>query len=99
MRATATLPLRPRGPTVRLVAEETQGCGPAGCRRDEAVPGAGAGRVQRLVSAELLARAEERAVLAERRLRSRLLELTWPATAACFAGGFAAVMAVRWAGL
>jgi hypothetical protein len=96
MRATATLPLRPRGPAVRLVAGEAPGCDLG--RPAEPGPGAG-GRVQRLVTAERLAQAERRAARAERRLRSRLLELTWPATAAGFAGGFAAVMAVRWAGL
>jgi hypothetical protein len=46
-----------------------------------------------------LAAAEERARRAERLLRSRLLELTWPATLSALAGGFAAVVLLRLAGL
>ena len=47
----------------------------------------------------VLAKAEERAAWAERRLRSRLIELTWPATLGAFTGGFAAVVALRLAGM
>ena len=46
-----------------------------------------------------LAAAEGRARRAERRLRSRLLELSWPAGLAGLAGGFAAVVLLRLAGL
>lgn len=99
MLATATLPLRPRdrGPALRLVTEDASGSGPDR-PRDGAIPARDAGRPRRLVDAALLARAEARAIRAERRLRSRLVELTWPAATAGFAGGFAAVAAVRWAG-
>ncbi len=83
MRATATFPSRPRGPAMRLVP-------------DQEMPAHDPGRPS---TADLLALAARRAALAERRLRSRLLELTWPATAAALAGGFAAVVAIRWAGL
>jgi hypothetical protein len=48
---------------------------------------------------QALAAAEDRARCAERRLRSRLLELSWPAGLAGLAGGFAAVVLLRWAGL
>jgi hypothetical protein len=48
---------------------------------------------------QVLAKAEEHAVWAERRLRSRLIELTWPATLGAFTGGFAAVVALRLAGM
>ena len=48
---------------------------------------------------QALAAAEDRARRAERRLRSRLLELTWPASLAGLAGGFAAVVLLRLAGL
>jgi hypothetical protein len=37
-----------------------------------------------------------RADKAERRLRARLVELTWPATLGAIAGGFVAVLALRW---
>ena len=47
----------------------------------------------------VLAKAEERAAWAEQRLRSRLIELTWPATLGAFTGGFAAVVALRLAGM
>ena len=47
----------------------------------------------------VLAKAEERAAWAERRLRSRLIELTWPATLGAFTGGFVAVVALRLAGM
>jgi hypothetical protein len=47
----------------------------------------------------VLAKAEERAAWAERRLRSRLIELTWPATLSAFTGGFVAVVALRLAGM
>jgi hypothetical protein len=46
-----------------------------------------------------LSAAEDRARRAERRLRSRLLELSWPAGLAGLAGGFAAVVLLRLAGL
>jgi hypothetical protein len=46
-----------------------------------------------------LAAAERRAQAAERRLRSRLVALTWPATLGGIAGGFAAVVGLRLAGL
>jgi len=42
--------------------------------------------------------AVDRAERAERRLRSRLLPLTWPATLSRLAGGFAAILALRLAG-
>jgi hypothetical protein len=45
------------------------------------------------------AAAEARARAAERRLRSRLVALTWPATLGGIAGGFAAVVGLRLAGL
>jgi hypothetical protein len=42
--------------------------------------------------------ATERAERAERRLRARLVELTWPATLGAIVGGFAAVVLLRLAG-
>jgi hypothetical protein len=48
---------------------------------------------------QALADARERAERAERRLRSRLVELTWPAALAGIAGGFAAIVGLRLAGL
>jgi hypothetical protein len=45
-----------------------------------------------------LALATERAERAERRLRARIIELTWPATLGAIAGGFAAVVFLRLAG-
>jgi hypothetical protein len=48
---------------------------------------------------QALADARKRAERAERRLRSRLLELTWPAALAGIAGGFAAIVGLRLAGL
>jgi hypothetical protein len=48
---------------------------------------------------QALAEAEGRAARAERRLRSRLIELTWPATLGAFTGGFAAVIVLRLAGI
>ena len=47
---------------------------------------------------EALAQATERAERAERRLRSRLVELTWPAALGGIAGGFAAAIMLRLAG-
>jgi hypothetical protein len=46
-----------------------------------------------------LADARERAERAERRLRSRLVELAWSATLAGIVGGFAAIICLRLAGL
>jgi hypothetical protein len=46
-----------------------------------------------------LAAAEARARRTERLLRSRLLELTWPAALSALAGGFAGVVLLRIAGL
>ena len=46
-----------------------------------------------------LAEARARADRAERRLRSRLAELTWPAALAGLAGGTVTVLALRLAGL
>ena len=48
---------------------------------------------------QALSDAQERAERAERRLRSRLVELTWPAALAGIAGGFAAIVGLRLAGL
>ena len=48
---------------------------------------------------QALAEATKRAEEAERRLRSRLLQLTWPAALGGIAGGFAAVILLRLAGL
>lgn len=48
---------------------------------------------------EALAAAQARAERAERRLRARLIELTWPASLGGIAGGFAAVVALRLAGM
>jgi hypothetical protein len=45
-----------------------------------------------------LALATELAERAERRLRARIIELTWPATLGAIAGGFAAVVLLRLAG-
>jgi hypothetical protein len=50
-------------------------------------------------TSQALAAAQERAERAERRLRSRLVELTWPAALAAIAGGFAAIVGLRLAGL
>jgi hypothetical protein len=47
----------------------------------------------------VLTDAQERAERAERRLRSRLIELTWPAALAGIAGGFGAIVGLRLAGL
>jgi hypothetical protein len=76
-------------------------------RERPAAPEAAAGlrseldRLQQHYQAALqaLALANERAARAERRLRARLVALTWPATLAGLAGGFAAVVALRLAGL
>jgi hypothetical protein len=51
------------------------------------------------LTSQTLADAQERAERAERRLRSRLVELTWPAALAGIAGGFAAIVGLRLAGL
>ena len=48
---------------------------------------------------ESLAEARAQARRAEARLRSRLVALTWPAVLSGIAGGFAAVVALRLAGL
>ena len=45
-----------------------------------------------------LALATKRAERVERRLRARIIELTWPATLGAIAGGFAAVLFLRLAG-
>jgi hypothetical protein len=56
-------------------------------------------RPRHRLTAQTLADAQERAERAERRLRSRLLELTWPAALAGIASGFAAIFGLRLAGL
>ncbi len=67
-------------------------------------PSAGRAELERLREEHLrtlraLAAAEARARTAEWRLRSRLVALTWPATLGGIAGGFAAVVGLRLAGL
>lgn len=43
--------------------------------------------------------AEERAEKAERWVRARVVELTWPACICALVGAFAATFVIRWAGL
>jgi hypothetical protein len=52
-----------------------------------------------LLTSQALADAQKRAERAERRLRSRLVELAWPAALAGIVGGFAAIVGLRLAGL
>ena len=56
-------------------------------------------RRQHLHALQALVDARGRAEQAEQRLRSRLIELAWPAALAAIAGGFAAIVGLRVAGL
>ena len=67
--------------------------GPSGVRSDEMWQG----HYRRAVAA--LGDARARAESAEQRLHSRLAELAWPATLGGIVAGFAAVFAMRLAGL